>query len=155
MLQKYNMSPLRILRNEVDRIFDQSLFDTNLTSNWIPEVDIVETEDQLVLSAECPGLTPDDIEVSVENNELTVRGEKRTESDSSEKNFHRIERRYGKFVRQFRLPTSVNTEEIKAEFVNGILRVTMAKKEETKARKIEVLGLETKPKELKAQAASG
>lgn len=152
MLRKYESSPLRFLQNEVDKLFDQSFLSS--TPAWMPEVDIAETENELVLTAEMAGMAPEDVDLTVKNNELTIKGQKKMEQVDNQ-SFHRIERRYGSFTRSFRLPQTVDTESIKAEFKNGLLKVAMAKKESVKARKIEIVGADaSEPRALSAQAGS-
>lgn len=149
MLMKYNYSPLRTLQNEVDRLFDQAFFRTEL-DQWTPEVDILEKDDSIVLRAEMPGISPEDVEVTLENNELILSGEKKLENNQRDVNFHRTERSYGKFTRTFKLPPVVDGENVQARFENGVLEIILAKTENSKARKIQITG--AKPKELKAKA---
>ena len=151
MLRKYELSPLRRLQSEVDRLFEQSLIPS--APQWMPEVDIVETENDLVLTAEMAGVSADNVELTLENNELTLKGTK-TMEQSGNTSFHRVERRYGSFTRTFRLPQTVDAESIKAEFINGVLKVALAKKESVKARKIEILGADEQPKVLSAKTGS-
>jgi HSP20 family protein len=105
---------------------------------WVPPVDIYETEGELVLKAELPDLTREDIDVSVENNTLTIRGERKLDNDIKQENFHRVERAYGNFVRTFSLPPTVDTGRIGAEYKNGVLTVKLPMREEAKARTIDV-----------------
>lgn len=109
---------------------------------WSPSVDIVETENDLVLKADLPDVKLEDIEVRVENQTLTLKGERKFEKDESAKGYHRIERNYGTFVRSFTVPTSVDPEKVAAEYKNGVLTVKLPKKEAAKSRqvKIEVKG---------------
>ena len=134
---------LRTLQEEVNR-----LFSTNLTrafgdegigrGAWAPSVDIYENKDQLVLEAELPGMKQDDFDLSIENNVITLRGERKFEKTEESDNYHRVERSYGSFTRSFTLPQTVSAEGATAEYSNGVLRVTLPKREETKARRIEV-----------------
>jgi HSP20 family protein len=134
---------LRTLQEEVNR-----LFSTNLTPGfgeegigrgaWNPSVDIYENKDHIVLEAELPGMNREDFELTVENNVITLRGERRFEKKDETDNYHRVERSYGSFTRSFTLPQSVSAEGATAEYRNGVLRVTLAKREDTKARRIEV-----------------
>jgi HSP20 family protein len=136
---------LRTLQEEVNR-----LFSTNLTRGfgeegigrgaWNPTVDIYENKDQIVLEAELPGMKREDFELSVENNVITLRGERRFEKKDESDNYHRVERSYGSFTRSFTLPQSVSGEGATAEYTNGVLRVILPKREETKSRRIEVTG---------------
>jgi HSP20 family protein len=136
---------LRTLQEEVNR-----LFSTNLTRGfaeesigrgaWNPSVDIYENKDQIVLEAELPGMNREDFELSVENNVITLRGERQFEKKDDSDNYHRVERSYGSFTRSFTLPQTVSADGATAEYRNGVLRVTLPKREETKARRIEIAG---------------
>jgi HSP20 family protein len=136
---------LRTLQEEVNR-----LFSTNLTRGfgeegigrgaWNPSVDIYENKDQIVLEAELPGMNREDFELSVENNVITLRGERQFEKKDDSENYHRVERSYGSFTRSFTLPQTVSAEGATAEYQNGVLRVVLPKREETKARRIAVTG---------------
>jgi HSP20 family protein len=103
-------------------------------------VDIYENKDQIVLEAELPGMNREDFELTVENNVLTLRGERRFEKRDDTDNYHRVERAYGSFSRSFTLPQSVSGEGATAEYRNGVLRVTLHKREEVKARRIQISG---------------
>jgi HSP20 family protein len=105
---------------------------------FVPPVDVYEDEHTLVLKLEVPGVNEDDLDVQVENNTLTVKGERKFEKDEKEENFHRIERRYGSFVRTFRLPNTLDTEKIEAAYDKGILKITVGKKAEAKPNRIKV-----------------
>ena len=109
---------------------------------WSPSVDILETENELVLKADLPDVKLEDIEVRVENQTLTLKGERKFEKDEAAKGYHRMERSYGTFVRSFTVPTSVDAEKVAAEYKNGVLTVKLPKKEAAKPRqfKIEVKG---------------
>ncbi len=132
------VAPLRVDREEM------------LNGAWAPKVDIYENKDNLVLEAELPGMNRGDFELSFENNMLTLSGERKFEKKTEGDNYHRIERSYGAFTRSFTLPQTVTAEGARAEFNNGILHVTLAKREDTKARKIEVLGFDSEPKTIEA-----
>jgi HSP20 family protein len=109
---------------------------------WSPSVDIYETENELVLKADLPEVNLEDIDVRVENDTLTLKGERKFQKDDSVRGYHRIERSYGSFTRSFSVPATVDPEQVKAEFKNGVLTVTLPKKEAAKPRqvKIEVKG---------------
>ena len=134
---------LRTLQEEVNR-----LFSSNLTRGfgeegigrgaWNPSVDIFENKDHIVLEAELPGMKQDDFELTVENNVITLRGERQFEKKEESDNYHRVERSYGSFTRSFTLPQTVSAEGATAEYSNGVLRVTLPKREETKARRIQI-----------------
>jgi len=117
-------------------------------------VDIYENKDQIVLEAELPGMNREDFDLSVENNVLTLRGERHFEKKDETDNYHRVERSYGSFLRSFTLPTSVSGEGAIADYRNGVLRVTLPKREETKARRIEVNGEGETGKTIEAKAES-
>lgn len=108
------------------------------TSNFAPPVDIYEDEHNITLKMEVPGIDEKDINVSIENNTLTVRGERRFEKDEKEENFHRVERMYGSFTRSFTLPNTVDLEQVSAQYEKGVLKVRLAKKAEAKPKLIKV-----------------
>ena len=159
---------LRTLQEEVNR-----LFSTNMTrafgdegigrGAWNPSVDIYENKDQIVLEAELPGMKQEDFELTVENSVITLRGERRFEKFDDADNYHRVERSYGAFTRSFTLPQTVSAEGAIAEYQNGVLRVTLPKREETKSRRIEISTegssgpktIETKADTVKAKQVAG
>ena len=104
----------------------------------MPAVDIYETEHDLTLKAELPGVDPKDIEARVEDGTLYLKGERKFEKESKKENYHRIERTYGSFMRSFALPTSVDADKVSAEYKDGVLTLTLPKKEEAKAKTITV-----------------
>jgi HSP20 family protein len=105
---------------------------------WAPPLDVHETADRFVITVELPGLGPDDVEISVEDNVLTLSGERRFYDERSENDFHRIERRFGSFARTLTLPSTADAEGIEASFDAGVLTISVPKREEAKPRKIEV-----------------
>ena len=107
---------------------------------WAPSVDIFEDKDRLILEAELPGMKREDFEISVENNVITLSGERKFEKKTEGDNYHRVERSYGSFTRSFTLPQTVTADGATADFDNGVLRVSLPKREETKARRIEITG---------------
>jgi HSP20 family protein len=111
--------------------------ESNLTP-WAPAVDIYETENELVVKADLPDVNPQDLDIRVENNILTIRGERKFESNAHEDNYLRIERAYGFFSRSFSLANSVNSEAIQAEYHNGVLTLSIPKREEAKPKQIKV-----------------
>ena len=136
---------LRTLQEEVNRLFSTNLtraFDDEGIGRgaWAPSVDIYENKDQIVLEAELPGMKQDDFDLSIENNVITLRGERKFEKTEESDNYHRVERSYGAFTRSFTLPQTVSAEGATAEYNNGVLRVTLPKREDTKARRIQVSG---------------
>ena len=133
-LQSFQDQIGRLLDSSVGRNEDASL----ARGNWIPPVDVAEEGDSIILKAELPGMKEEDIEIEFENGLLTLKGERSFESEKSERNYHRIERSYGKFVRSFNLPRSVDAEAIAANYENGVLEVTIPKREEAKPRQIRI-----------------
>lgn len=132
------------LRDRMNKLFEEMPSgrgeERDLTSSaWAPAVDIYETEGELVLSAEIPGVDEKDIEIKVEDSTLTIRGERKFEKETKEENYHRIERAYGSFMRSFTLPNYIDQDRIEAQQENGILKIHMPKKEETKPRKVKIL----------------
>jgi len=107
-------------------------------TTWAPAVDIYETENEIVVKAELPEVKKENVKVTLEDNILTVRGERNLEAETKRENYHRVERRYGEFVRSFTLPAIIDPATIKAEFKDGMLRVTMSKREEAKPKQVEV-----------------
>jgi HSP20 family protein len=106
--------------------------------SFVPPVDVYEDEQNLILKLEVPGVNEGDINVSVENNTLTIQGERKFEKDEKEENFHRIERRYGSFLRTFKLPNTVDSDKVEASYDKGILKISLAKRAEAKPRQIRV-----------------
>ncbi len=155
---------LRSLQDEMNRLFsstfsrggsDEQMFG----GTWTPSVDIYENKDNIVLEAELPGMKSEDVNISIENNVLTISGERKFEKKSEGDNFHRVERGYGSFTRSFTLPPTVSSENATAEFENGVLHLTLAKREEAKPRRIEIKAgsggkSETKQINAKAQEAN-
>ena len=105
---------------------------------WIPAVDIFETNEAIVLKAELPGITAQDVSVEVKDNTLTLKGEKKFEKEVKEENYHRVERSYGSFQRAFTLPGTIHQEKVTAKFKDGILEITLPKVEEAKPKQIKV-----------------
>ena len=150
---------LRSLQDEVNRVFSGSFNRSGETGlgrgAWNPSVDIFENKDQIVLEAELPGISPEDVNISIENNVLTIHGERRFEKKDDGDNFHRVERSYGSFTRSFTLPPTVSSEDVNANFDNGILRLELAKREEAKPRRIEIkAGAGAPPKTIEAETKS-
>ena len=108
------------------------------TSQWLPSVDIKEDDKQYVITADIPGVEPKDIHVSMENGMLSIKGERKTEKKDEENGYRRVERSYGSFHRRFTLPEIADSENVSAKGKNGVLEITVAKRETSKARKIEV-----------------
>jgi len=130
-------------QKDFDRLFQAAfspqMGETELsTRSWAPPVDIYETEDAIVLKAELPGMEANDVEVRVEDNTLYLKGERKFEKEVKEQNYHRVERSYGTFARSFSLPNSISSDKVKAEFKDGLLTLTMPKREEAKPKTIKI-----------------
>ncbi len=137
------------LREKMNRLFEEAATFRGeekdmVSSSWTPSVDILETEEELVLSAEIPGIDEKDIEIKLEDNTLTLKGSRNFEKETKEDNYLRIERAYGSFFRSFSLPLYINQDSIKAEHRNGVLKIVMPKKPELKPRKVKILKAEHK-----------
>jgi len=129
------------LQDQFNRIFNESIrnfSEESAVTTWAPAVDIYETHNELVVKADLPDVDEKDIDVRVENNLLTIRGERKLEKSVTEENYLRVERTYGSFSRSFSLPNTVNSEAIAAEYKNGVLTVTLPKREEAKPRQVKV-----------------
>ena len=132
---------LPTLQDQVNRLFDTAFTrpgDDSTLTTWAPAVDIYENENELVLKADLPEVSEKDLDVRIENNMLTLRGERKFEREVKEENYLRVERAYGSFSRSFSLPNAVDAEKIKAEYRNGVLTVTMPKRAESKPKQVKV-----------------
>src|ERR1700736_555976 len=128
------------LHEQLNRVFGEGFHrqeESNLTT-WAPAVDIMETDHQLVVKADLPDVDPKDLDIRVENNILTIRGERKFESKVSEDKYLRVERTYGSFSRSFSLANTVNTEAIKADYHDGVLTLSVPKREEAKPKQIKI-----------------
>lgn len=131
------------LQDEMNRVFDRFFRGWDLselgieTGAWVP-VDLSETADKVIVKVEVPGVDPKEINISIQNNTLLIKGEKKEEKEEKGKTFYRIERRYGSFSRSIDLPSSVDTNKITAEYKNGVLEISIQKKEEVKPKQISV-----------------
>lgn len=131
------------IQDEMNKLFDDFLGRPLMRTEWSdgiwnPSVDISETKDNVLIKAEMPGLSRDDVKISVQDNMLTLTGEKKQEKEEKETNYHRIERSYGAFSRSFTLPTSVKSDKIKATYKDGVLSITLPKTEEVKPKEIPI-----------------
>jgi HSP20 family protein len=124
---------LRVFQDSLSRLFSEPA-----SRPWSPPVDIFETENELVLKADVPDVDPKNVGIQLENGTLTLKGERKFEEEKKDRGFHRIERSYGKFVRAFSLPDTVDGEKVKADYKNGVLTITLPKKEVAKPRTINV-----------------
>ena len=135
---------IAVLQDRMNRLFNDSVSgrnrDDDLMSRgtWTPAVDIYEEDGGLVLKAEVPDISREDIDVSIENSTLTLRGERKLANEIKQENFHRIERAYGTFVRQFSLPATVDSARIAADYKDGVLTVKLPMREEAKPRSVKV-----------------
>src|SRR6202451_3407960 len=130
-----------VLRNRLNPLFGGLSTETEnpvTPASFTPAVDVYEDDKKVVLKLELPGLEEKDLDVNVEKNTLTVKGERKFENEEKEENFHRIERRYGNFYRAFTLPTTVDTESVVASYNAGVLKVELTKKPEAQPKQIKV-----------------
>jgi HSP20 family protein len=155
-------SPLQdvaVLQNRLNSIFNDfarpESGDELTAGNFIPAVDVYEDEHKLVLKLEVPGVKQDDLQINVENQILTVQGERKFETDEKQENFHRIERRYGSFVRTFSLPQTVDTDNVTANYDAGVLSISLAKKAEAKPKQVKIAVNGPKQVEAAKSAESG
>lgn len=129
------------LRREFNQLFDRfwsGQLEPMQLSRWVPAVDISETDDAVLVQAEVPGLDPEDIDVSVADNVLTIKGEKKECREERGENYHRVERRYGTFSRSIQLPTEISVEKAEAVVRNGVLEIRLPKHEGAKAKRIKI-----------------
>jgi HSP20 family protein len=135
------------IQDRMNRLFDEAFRgvprgasdeDWALGGSWAPAVDIYEQGGAIVLQAELPGVDPKDVDIRVENNTLTLRGQRQLDKEIKREDYHRVERAYGTFSRVFTLPTVVDTQNIKADFKDGMLRLTLPKREEAKPKQISI-----------------
>ncbi|MFN3505659.1 MAG: Hsp20/alpha crystallin family protein [Caldimicrobium sp.] len=135
--------PFHELRKEMDRLFQEffgkSFFPERLEGiEWAPAVDVSETADEVIVKADLPGVKPEDIEINIVDNILTIKGEKKRETEEKKENFYRVERFYGSFMRSIQLPAEIDVDNIKAQYKDGVLKVILPKKPESKAKVIKV-----------------
>ena len=129
------------LQNRMNSLFQEygrGEGDALTTAAFVPPVDIYEDEHKIVLKLEVPGMKESDLDIQLENNVLTVKGERKFEKEEKEENFHRIERRYGSFYRSFTVPNTLNPESVKASYDAGVLRIELEKRAEAKPKQIKV-----------------
>lgn len=132
---------LSSLRREFNDMFDRfwsGALEPMQFGKWTPAVDISETGESVLVQAEVPGLEPAEIDVSLEGNVLTIRGEKKDQREEKGENFHRVERQYGTFIRSIQLPTEVVADQVTASFKNGVLEVRLPKSEEAKPKRVAI-----------------
>jgi HSP20 family protein len=147
MIMAYELTPWRpfrelsTLREEMDRLwnrfFEWPAMDP-LRGEWVPSLDVSETKDNIVVKAEVPGIDPKEIDISYADGILTVRGERKQEKEEKDENYHRVERKYGSFSRSVRLPHEVKSDKIKANYKDGVLKITLPKSEEAKKKEVKI-----------------
>ncbi len=139
-LTKWDKLPVfSSFQDEMNRVLDNFFSrETSYGMDWRPVVDVAETESDIIVKAEIPGIDPNDIDISITGDILTLKGEKKEEKENTGKCYHRVESSYGSFKRVINLPASVDVDKVKAEGKNGILEITLPKNEESKAKKINV-----------------
>ena len=131
------------LQDRMNRLFEDAgrgwrAEEPAATTSWSPAVDIYETDNEITVKAELPGLEQKDITLSLENNVLTLKGERRFEKETKQENYHRIERSYGGFSRSFAIPATVDDDKIKADYKDGVLMIALPKKELVKPKQIKI-----------------
>jgi len=130
---------LTSLRTRMDRLWARMANDDDApVPNWMPTTDVIESRDEILIKAELPGIDQKDVDVQIENGVLTIKGERKAETEQEDKGYRRIERAYGTFLRTFTLPNNVDPEKITAAFLNGVLELRLPKKESAKPRAIKV-----------------
>jgi HSP20 family protein len=134
---------LSLMQDRMNRMFDDAgrgwrPDEPSSTTAWSPAVDIYETENEIIVHAELPGVERKDIGLNLEKNVLTLKGERRFEKETKQENYHRIERAYGGFSRSFSIPAIVDDEKIRAEYKDGILKISLPKKEQVKPKQIQI-----------------
>jgi HSP20 family protein len=130
------------MRRDMDRLwesfFERGVRRADEENEWLPSLDIAETKNEIVVKAEVPGLDPKDIDISLSDGLLTIKGEKKQEREEKEENYHLVERSYGAFTRSIGLPKEVQSDKISASYKNGVLKVTLPKSEEAKKKEIKI-----------------
>jgi len=159
------LSDVALLQNRLNSLFQDFSWPTSpggsgeslAAGSFVPAVDIYEDAQKVVVKLEVPGIKQEDLDVRLENQILTIKGERKFESEEKEENFHRIERRYGNFVRSFSVPQTVDTDGVTANYDAGILTVTLAKKVEAKPKQVKIgvgSAEAAKPKQVEASTAA-
>jgi HSP20 family protein len=139
------MTPVRDferMRKEMDRFWDSfvpaALKRTVDSGEWFPSFDVSETKNEIVVKAEVPGMDPKDIDISLSNGALTIKGEKKQEREEKEEDYHLVERNYGSFIRSIMLPTEVKQDKINASYKNGVLKVVLPKSEGARKKEVKI-----------------
>lgn len=144
MTGKTSWNPLHdFFPTRIDRVFDnvfgnQGVARSAANNTWAPPVDVIDAEDRVEFRAEVPGISENDVQVSVNENVLTIKGEKKSESEDKNAGYHRVERSYGQFQRSFRLPKNLRTDDIDASFKSGVLTIAVPKSEKEEAKQIPI-----------------
>ena len=125
-------------RDDINRLFSRNFGEGNGTQTWAPAVDVFDTKDAVILKAELPGLTADDVDVEIDDNVLTVSGERTFADKVEDGHYYRLERSYGKFSRSLTLPQGIKADEVSANFANGVLEIRVPKADEVKPRKVAI-----------------
>jgi HSP20 family protein len=131
------------MRREMDRLWD-TFFEGGLRrrteegGEWLPSLDVAETKNELVVKAEVPGMNPKDIDISLSDGVLTIKGDKRQEKEEKEADYHLVERSYGSFIRSVQLPKEVQSDKISASYKDGILKISLPKSEEAKKKEVKI-----------------
>lgn len=130
----------REMNKMFDRFFRGGTVDNGdlIPTSWLPAMDLVENDNTYVAKVELPGVSKDDVKITLQDNTLTIRGEKKSEKETKEANYHHLERSYGAFQRSFALPGSVKSDKVEAEYKDGILTITLPKSEESRRKQIDV-----------------
>ena len=130
------------MRRDMDRFwnsfFERGTLRSEEGGEWLPSLDVAETKNEIVVKAEVPGLEPKDIDISLSDGLLTIKGEKKQEREEKEENYHLVERSYGSFARSIRLPNEVQSDKINASYKNGVLKIVLPKSEEAKKKEIKI-----------------
>jgi HSP20 family protein len=147
MIMAHQLTPWRpfrelsTLKEEMDRLWNR-FFEgpaiEPLRGEWVPSLDVSETKDNIVVKAEVPGIDPKEIDISYADGTLTVRGERKQEKEEKDENYHMVERRYGSFSRSVRLPHEVKSDKIKANYKDGVVKITLPKSEEAKKKEVKI-----------------
>lgn len=144
IVRRKSSQDMDVFQNRLRRMFDDftpdwpAFREPSSMSQWAPSVDVYETQNEIVVRAELPGVERKDVDVSFENNVLTIRGERCMESDAKEENYHRVECNYGSFERSFSLPSTVDENTVRAEFKNGMLKIILPKRDQAKRKQITI-----------------
>jgi HSP20 family protein len=134
---------MNLLQNQMNRLFESTLQgrgDIHGMTAWVPAADIYESDNELVVDLDVPGVDPKMVDIRVENNLLTIHGERNFENTQQAENFHRVERTYGTFARSFALTTSVDVANVRASYNDGVLTITLPKAESAKPKRIQIAG---------------